>query len=66
MHFRMRRELFLCILNEVENHNMYFIQKRDARGRLGLSFLQEITVALHILVYGSSADYCDEYLKLQP
>ncbi|XP_012845395.1 PREDICTED: uncharacterized protein LOC105965399 [Erythranthe guttata] len=62
--FRMRRELFLHIQNDIEKHNRYFIRKRDGRGRLGFSSIQKITVALQILAYRASADYCDEYLKI--
>ncbi|XP_012851405.1 PREDICTED: uncharacterized protein LOC105971104 [Erythranthe guttata] len=62
--FRMRRELFLHIQNDIEKHNRYFIRKRDGRGRLGFSSIQKITAALRILAYGASADYCDEYLKI--
>ncbi|XP_012841194.1 PREDICTED: uncharacterized protein LOC105961511 [Erythranthe guttata] len=62
--FRMRRELFLRISNDLENHNSYFIRKRDAIGRLGLSSIQKITAALRILAYGFSADHCDEYFKI--
>ncbi|GAA0161084.1 hypothetical protein LIER_17485 [Lithospermum erythrorhizon] len=37
----MRRELFLRIKNEVEAHDDYFEQKRNAVGRLGLSSIQK-------------------------
>src|SRR3954470_20844592 len=62
--FRMRRELFMRIANAVESRNEYFVQKRDAVGRLGLSPLQKITTAVRILAYGCSADHCDEYIKI--
>ncbi|XP_059663804.1 uncharacterized protein LOC132309518 [Cornus florida] len=62
--FRMRRELFLCILNDVKAYDDYFIQKRDATGRLGLSSIQKMTTTIRILTYGCAADHCDEYIKI--
>ncbi|KAL6848401.1 hypothetical protein ACP4OV_021695 [Aristida adscensionis] len=38
---------FSCITQAVEQHDDYFVRKRDRTGRLGLSSLQKITVALH-------------------
>jgi hypothetical protein len=37
--FQMRRHLFVRIMNVVEEHNDYFVQKRNAAGTLGLPFL---------------------------
>jgi hypothetical protein len=48
----MRHSLFFRIQSEVEAHELYFIQKRDSAGRLGLSSLQKMTTALRILAYG--------------
>ncbi|XP_059635531.1 uncharacterized protein LOC132277701 [Cornus florida] len=62
--FRMRRELFLHILNDVNAYDNYFIQKRDTTGRLGLSSIQKMTTAIRILAYGCAADHCDEYIKI--
>ncbi|XP_059633746.1 uncharacterized protein LOC132276364 [Cornus florida] len=62
--FRMRRELFLCILNDVKAYDDYFVQKNDATGRLGLSSIQKMTTAVRILVYGCAADHYDEYFKI--
>ncbi|KAK9288857.1 hypothetical protein L1049_017323 [Liquidambar formosana] len=62
--YRMRRELFICILNDVEAHDEYFIQKKDYCGQLGCSSIQKMTAVVCILAYGFSADHCDEYLKM--
>jgi hypothetical protein len=35
----MRRHVFVRIMNMVEEHDDYFIQKRNAAGTLGLSCL---------------------------
>jgi hypothetical protein len=60
----MRRSLFLKIINAISQEDKYFIQKRDAAGRLGFSPLQKGTAAIRILAYGYSADSIDEYLQI--
>ncbi|XP_059638681.1 uncharacterized protein LOC132280948 [Cornus florida] len=64
MRFRMRRKLFLCILNDVKAYDDYFVQKKDVTGRLGLSSIQKITTAVRILTYGCAANHYDEYIKM--
>ncbi|KAF8411112.1 hypothetical protein HHK36_003651 [Tetracentron sinense] len=62
--YRMRRELFLRILKDIEAYDEYIVQRKDCCGRLGCSSIQKITVAVHILAYGLSVDHCDEYQKI--
>ncbi|XP_042939559.1 uncharacterized protein LOC122274600 [Carya illinoinensis] len=62
--FRMSRPLFLPILNEVESYNLYFVQRRDNAGRLGLSCMQKITAVLRMLAYGVTGDFMDEYIRI--
>ncbi|XP_059629896.1 uncharacterized protein LOC132272831 [Cornus florida] len=62
--FRMRRELFIRILNGVTAYDEWFIQKPDAFSRMGFTPIQKMTAAIRILVYGISADLCDEYIKI--
>lgn len=62
--FRMKRELFLRIVNAVEAHDMYFVQKVDACHQLGLSPLQKVTAAIRQLAYGLASDQVDEYLRI--
>ncbi|KAL5856149.1 hypothetical protein ACOSQ3_005983 [Xanthoceras sorbifolium] len=62
--FRMGRSLFLRIVNAVESHDNYFMQRSDAFGRLGLSGLQKITAVFRMLAYGTPADATDEYIKI--
>jgi hypothetical protein len=62
--FRMRREVFLRIVDAVGNFDPWFLQKLDACGRLSLSPLQKCTAALRMLAYGSGADATDEYCRL--
>ena len=61
--YRMRRSLFLTILDRVCARDSYFLQKRDACGLLGLSARQKITVALRMLALGVCADAMDDYCR---
>jgi hypothetical protein len=61
--FRMRRSLFLHIVEKVCTFDPWFIQRRDGVGRLGLSSLQKCTAVLHMLAYGVAADATDEYCR---
>ena len=62
--YRMSRSLFLRIVEAVKEHDVYFQQRRDSLGRLGLSSLQKITAAFRMLAYGVPADATDEYVKI--
>ncbi|XP_066353525.1 protein ALP1-like [Miscanthus floridulus] len=58
--FRMRKHIFLQIVEALENWSPYFQLRRDAFGKVGLSPLQKCTTALRMLAYGSPADLMDE------
>jgi len=60
----MRRTLFVRIWNAIEQHDQYFVQKRNAAGILGLSSLQKITAAFRMLTYGVAADATDDYVRI--
>ena len=60
----MRRPVFLRIMNAVEEHDDYFVQKRNAAGQLGLSCLQKVVAAFRMLAYGVPADALDEYIRI--
>ena len=60
----MSKELFLRIMNAVEAHDDYFVQKRNAANVLGLSCFQKITAAMRMLTYGVPADATDEYVRI--
>lgn len=63
--FRMRKELFLRIVNDLKNHpSGYFTWREDAVGRKGLSPLQKCTAAICLLAYGGPADQLDEYMQM--
>ena len=62
--FRMGRNLFLRIHDSISDSDMYFQQRPDAAGVMGLSSIQKITAALRLMAYGSSADSLDENLRM--
>ena len=62
--FRMRRNVFLRIVNAVVARDAYFMQTFDAVGRQSISTLQKCTSALRQLAYGTAADMFDEYLHV--
>jgi hypothetical protein len=60
----MQQPLFLRIMQAVWDYDPYFLQKRNAKGILGLSNIQKCTVVLCILACGISPDATDEYYRL--
>jgi hypothetical protein len=62
--FRMRISLFRQIVQDLQDHDEYFIQKRDAAGKLGFSSIQKVTAAMRMIAYGCSADSIDEYTRM--
>ena len=58
---RMRRELFLHIVEQVCAANDWFVQKRDG---LGLSSLQKCNAAIQMFAYGIPANATDEYCRI--
>jgi hypothetical protein len=58
--FRMRKHLFLQIVEALGGWSPYFRLRRDAFGKVGLSPLQKCTAAIRMLVYGTPADLMDE------
>ncbi|XP_062193495.1 uncharacterized protein LOC133896872 [Phragmites australis] len=62
--FRMKRGLYLRIVEAVEDRDPWFQQRRNAAGELGLSALQKVTAAFRMLAYDAPADSLDECLRL--
>uniref|UniRef100_I1Q392 DDE Tnp4 domain-containing protein n=1 Tax=Oryza glaberrima TaxID=4538 RepID=I1Q392_ORYGL len=58
--FRMRKHLFLHIVEALGVWSPYFQLRRDAFGKVGLSPLQKCTAAMRMLAYGTPADLMDE------
>jgi hypothetical protein len=47
----MRHSLYLRISQAVEEHDNYFVQRRNVAGALGFSCLQKVTAAYRQLAY---------------
>ena len=62
--FHLSRPLFLRILHTLQQHNDYFVQRRNAANTVGLSDEQKMTAALRMLAYGMFADSLDEYVRI--
>ncbi|KAL7598809.1 hypothetical protein Lser_V15G22487 [Lactuca serriola] len=62
--FRMRKELFLRIDGDLEDHFPYFQWKMDARQIKGFSPIQKRTTAIRQLAYDMSADRWNEYFRM--
>ncbi|XP_023755618.1 uncharacterized protein LOC111904072 [Lactuca sativa] len=62
--FRMRDELFIRIVSDLEGRFPYFQWKMDARRIKGFSPIQKCTAAISQLAYDMSADRWDEYFRM--
>ncbi|XP_024315725.1 uncharacterized protein LOC106866059 isoform X1 [Brachypodium distachyon] len=62
--FRMSRPLFFRIVKAVRERDSYFVQKKNAAGKLGLSSLQKATAMFRMLTYGVASDATDEYVRI--
>ena len=62
--FRMRRPLFLRIVDVLGEWSPFFTLRYDALNRPGLSLIQKCTAAIRQLAYGSPTDQLDEYIKI--
>lgn len=56
--------VFLKISDAVQQHNIYFLQKADVVGKLGMHPLLKIMVALRMLFYGAAGDFNNKYLQI--
>ncbi|XP_047949283.1 uncharacterized protein LOC125195131 [Salvia hispanica] len=64
--FRMRRDLFVSIVQTLEARDEYFQYREEGICRPGLTPLQKCTVVLRQLAYDTTADMFDEYLHVGP
>ncbi|KAH9102980.1 hypothetical protein AeMF1_020579 [Aphanomyces euteiches] len=62
--FRMRRTLFLRVVNDLRLYDPWFEQQFDALKRPGPTPFQKIIAAMRIIAYGSVYDAVDEYVWL--
>ncbi|CAL9223140.1 unnamed protein product [Arabidopsis halleri] len=62
--FRMRKHVFLRIVEDLSRSDNYFTQRVDALNKEGVSPLAKCTTAMRMLAYGMAADAVDEYIKI--
>ena len=62
--FRMRKELYMSIVDALERRYMCFRFKHDVAGRPGHTPIQKCTASIRQLAYGGAADMWDEYLHI--
>lgn len=62
--YRMRKHVFLRILQTLSEWSPYFCQRFDAFGKPGHSPHQKCTAAMRLLAYGCPADSLDENLRI--
>jgi hypothetical protein len=60
----MRRHVFVRTMNAVEEHDDYFVQKRNAAGSLGLSYLQKVAATFQMIANSVAADAIYEYVRV--
>jgi hypothetical protein len=60
----MWRTIFLTIMQKLSETSLYFTERYDAIGCIGLTTLQKYTVVVCQLAYVMAADTIGEYLKL--
>ncbi|EHS64740.1 uncharacterized protein PGTG_22492 [Puccinia graminis f. sp. tritici CRL 75-36-700-3] len=58
----MQRGLFLKIVKDIKQHDMYFAHKANTLGNLCLRGIQKITASLRILAYGGSHHATNKYI----
>ena len=61
---RMRKHVFIIIVDTLSLHYRFFQQNPDACMRQGATALQKCTAGIRMLAYGCATDQIDEYLKL--
>ena len=62
--FRMKRKLFVHIMQAIREYDTYFKLKTDCTGTVGFTSVQKCTVAMRLLAYGAPADSQDDYLRM--
>jgi len=62
--YRMRRSLFLQLLEAITRFDDWFVQRPNAAGKLGLSSRQKGTATMRMLAYGTSSNSQEEYNRM--
>jgi hypothetical protein len=61
--FRMKKDLFMKIVQGVREYDDYFKYKKDCTGKWGFTSVQKCTAALRCIAYGSP-DTSVDYLRM--
>jgi len=62
--FRMSREVFNFVIQEVLSYNPRFQTSFDCTGKKGIAPLVKVTACMRLLGYGFAADSIDEYCQI--
>jgi hypothetical protein len=62
--YRMRRPVFIRLMESVTAQDDWFVCREDCTRKMGLSPLQKCLAAIRILAYGLPADAVDEYVRI--
>ena len=62
--YRMRRSLFVKIVEACEANCRYFTQRRNVAVLKEFSAYQKISAAMRVIAYGVPADYTNEFLRI--
>jgi hypothetical protein len=62
--FRMKKDLFMKIVQGVREYDDYFKYKKDCTGKWGFTSVQKCTAALRCIAYGSPPDTSVDYLRM--
>jgi hypothetical protein len=62
--FRIKKELFMRIVQGVREYNDYFKYKKDCTGKWGFMSVRKCTAALRCIAYGAPPDSTVDYLRI--
>jgi hypothetical protein len=60
----MRMNLFLRIMHKLSETSLYFTERHEATGCIGLIVLQKCTTVVRQLAYAMVTNIIEEYMKL--
>ena len=60
----MRRSLFLRLMNDVVNHDVYFTQRYECMNTLSVSSYLKCTTTIRLIAYGALGGFVDNYCCL--
>jgi hypothetical protein len=64
LRFRMKKDLFMKIVQGVREYDNYFKYKKDCTGKWGFTSVRKCTAALRCIAYGSPPNTSVDYLRM--